>query len=119
MKLNPRFGSGIAGAAAGVLNGLLGTGGGTVLIPLLTRLAEPEESEVFPTSVAVILPVCLVSLAVSPWPEALSWAAVLPYLVGSAAGGLLAGTVGRKLPLPWIHRIFGGLLLMGGVRALC
>ena len=109
----------IAGMAAGAVNGLLGAGGGMVLVPLLTMLTDLEEDAVFPCSVSIILPICLVSLGFSLWQTGADWRMALPYLAGSAAGGLLAGLLGRRLPVKWLHRILGGLILWGGVRYLC
>lgn len=110
------WGSGLAGACAGAVCGLLGAGGGMVLVPLLTRLSGLEEEAVFPASVSIILPVCLVSLAAAPAP--LPWQTAFPYLLGSSAGGILAGLLGKKIPVLWLHRGLGLLILWGGVRYL-
>ena len=112
------LGAGIAGFGAGTLNGLFGAGGGMVLVPLLCRFADLEEDQVFPASVCIILPVCIVSIATNAINHPLPLSDALPYLLGSAAGGVLAGTVGRRVPTLWLHRIFGVLLLWGGVRYL-
>ena len=53
-----------AGSLAGIVNGLLGAGGGMVLVPLLSGLAKLDEEQIFPTSVAIILPISIVSLVV-------------------------------------------------------
>jgi len=119
VKKTKYLGTVLAGAAAGAVNGLLGAGGGMVLVPLLTALTSVEDDEVFPTSVSIILPICLVSLAFSLVHTDGNWRAALPYLAGSTAGGLLAGFFGRRIPTKWLHRILGGLLLWGGVRYLC
>lgn len=89
-----------------------------VLVPLLTALTDLEEQEVFSTSLAVILPICLVSLTATALTRGIPWQAALPYLPGSALGGLLAGLWGRKIPALWLHRVLGGLILWGGVRYL-
>ncbi len=109
----------LAGAAAGAVNGLFGAGGGMVLVPLLTLCTDLEEDEVFPASVSVILPVCLVSLGAMALGGPLPWGEALPYLIGSAAGGVLVGLFGRKIPTVWLHRGLGLLILWGGVRYLC
>lgn len=119
MIRNKWLGIGIAGLCAGIVNGLLGAGGGMVLVPLLTWLTDLEDAEVFPTSVSIILPICLVSLAFSWQDGALSWKEMLPYLLGSAGGGIIAGIWGRKIPVKWLHRGLGLLILWGGVRYLC
>lgn len=118
MRLSKKVGTLVAGIAAGAVNGLFGAGGGMVLVPLLTSLAGFDEEQVFPSSVAIILPLCLVSIAVTAVHTPLPWLQALPYLLGSAAGGLLAGGLGKRIPIQWLHRIFGGLILMGGLRYL-
>ena len=83
---------------AGVANGLFGAGGGMVLVPALQKLTDVEEESLFPTSVAVILPLCLVSLTVYGLRGDLPWQTAWPYLVGSGLGGLAAGIFGRRIP---------------------
>ncbi len=119
MKLKKYLGSGLAGVGAGIVNGLFGAGGGMVLVPLLTWLTDLEDEEVFPASVSIILPICLVSLSITFRADALSWGVVLPYLTGSAAGGILAGLLGKKIPTLWLHRLLGLFILWGGIRYLC
>ncbi len=109
----------LAGACAGAVNGLFGAGGGMVLVPLLTLLTTLDEEEIFPASVSIILPLCLVSLAVTALGIPIPWGQSAPYLIGSAAGGLAAGLWGRKIPVKWLHRGLGILILWGGVRYLC
>lgn len=108
----------LAGAAAGTVNGLLGAGGGMVLIPLLALLTDLKEEEIFPASVAVIAPICLVSLAVTAVWGTVAWKASLPYLLGGAIGGVAVGIWGRKIPVKWLHRCLGLLILWGGIRQL-
>ena len=119
MKLKKKLGGILAGLGAGTVNGLFGAGGGMVLVPLLTWLTDLEDSEVFPASVSIILPVCFVSLALTVKDSSLTWQQVLPYLAGSAAGGILAGVFGKRIPTLWLHRALGLLILWGGVRYLC
>ncbi len=105
----------LAGLGAGLVTGLLGAGGGMVLVPLLTLLTNLKEDEIFPASIAIILPVCLVSLWMG---GRLEVRAALPYLLGSAAGGVFAGIWGRRIPAKWLHRGLGVLILWGGIRYL-
>ncbi len=117
MKKTQYSGAILAGGAAGVVNGLFGAGGGMVLVPLLCMLTDLEDQQVFPASVCIILPACLVSLSMRFDSGALSgnhpW-----YLLGSALGGILAGFLARKIPTLWLHRALGVLILWGGIRYL-
>lgn len=112
------FRSGLAGAAAGAVNGLFGAGGGMILVPLLSRNAGFREREIFSCSVLIILPMCLVSLGIGS-KGVLPWAQAWPFLVGGIPGGLLAALAGKRIPLVWLHRFLGGMILYGGIRYLC
>ncbi len=108
-----------AGAAAGTVAGLFGAGGGLVLVPLLTLLTQIEEDSIFSTSLAIMLPICIVTLTVTALHTGLPFSASLPYLLGGAAGGAAAGIWGRRIPAVWLHRGLGILILWGGIRYLC
>ena len=107
----------IAGATAGAVNGLFGAGGGLVLVPMLGKKVGLSEQERFPASIAIIAPVCITSLLISGKWE-ISFTELLPYLLGSAIGGVASGIWGRKIPTVWLHRFLGGIILWGGIRFL-
>ena len=109
----------LAGIGAGAVNGLFGAGGGMILVPLLSMLTTMEEDSIFPSSISIILPICLVSLSVTAFTGEIAWAQAFPYLIGSAIGGVLAGIWGKKIPVKWLHRGLGLLILWGGIRYLC
>jgi len=108
-----------AGLAAGCVTGLFGGGGGMVLVPLLGLLTTLEEEAVFPASISIILPVCLTCLTLTVRDGSFSWSMAIPYLLGSGLGGILAGKWSRKIPVLWLHRGLGVLILWGGYRYLC
>lgn len=114
-----QLGAAAAGLAAGIVNGIFGGAGGMVLIPALQWLTDVEEDALFPMSVSVMLPVCVLSLVLSAGVSALPWAEAMPYLIGSVLGGLCVGWLGRKIPTVWLHRFFGIMILWGGIRYLC
>ena len=109
------WGAAMAGLAAGAVNGLFGAGGGMVLVPLLGWLTDLEDDEIFASSLSIILPVCIVSLLSSP---TITWHDALPWLPGSALGGVLAGIWGKKIPVKWLHRVLGLFIIWGGLRYL-
>ncbi len=108
----------LAGAAAGAVNGLFGAGGGMLLVPILSGSPELEREGLFPSSVAIILPICVTSLLVSGGGQ-IPWTQAWPYLLGGIPGGLAAVLWGKRIPVKWLHRILGCLILYGGVRYLC
>ena len=108
----------VAGALAGVANGLFGAGGGLFLVPLLIGWIGLEEKQGFATSVAVILPLSAVSFVIFLLRGGNIWGEALPYVVGGIGGGLLSAKLFQKIPAVWLHRIFGVLILYGAVRSL-
>lgn len=113
-----QFGAALAGLLAGIVNGIFGGAGGMILIPTLQMLTDIQEDALFPMSVSVMLPVSLLSLWLTSRTTSLPWAEALPYLLGSVAGGVLVGLMGRRIPTVWLHRIFGIMILWGGIRYL-
>lgn len=77
----------ITGALAGVANGLFGSGGGLFLVPLFVSWLHMEQKKAFATSVAVILPLSVASLAVFLLKGGMDWGLAWPYLLGGVAGG--------------------------------
>lgn len=108
----------LSGALAGTVNGLFGTGGGILLVPLLLRVHKLPAQKAFATSLAIILPLSAVTLFVYLRQTPLDWQAALPYLLGGAAGGFAAGKWLKRLPVVWLRRLFGALLIVAGVRAV-
>ena len=108
----------LCGALAGAANGFFGGGGGSVLVPLLTGWCGMDQRRAFATSVAIILPLCVLSSAVYLLRGALAWQAALPYLLGGLAGGFLGGKLFRRVRMDWLRRVFALLILYGGVKSL-
>ena len=108
----------VAGALAGIVNGLFGGGGGIPLLVLLTKWAKLEEKDAFATCVAVILPLCVVSAAVWFLRGGFALSHALPYLAGGLVGGVVGGRLFRDVPNVWLRRIFALFLLYGAWRYL-
>ena len=107
----------LGSSAVGLLNGLLGAGGGMILVPLLEKLGVKGTNS-HATSLAVIVPLSAVS-AFLYWRE--GWLRLdqgLPLLLPGLAGGVLGGLLMGKIKLGWLKAAFGVLLLWGGIRNL-
>ena len=109
----------LAGFLAGCISGLFGAGGGMILVPFLSASKTLRDDEMFPSSVAIILPICILTLLTTAKNAPLPWLEALPYLFGSAVGGTLAGVFGKQIPATLLHRLLGILILWGGVKQFC
>ena len=93
--MNQKAKLGVSGAAAGLVNGLFGGGGGMVMAPLLTGWCGLEQLR-----------------------GGFDWLAALPYLIGGGIGGALGGLLFRKVSAGALRKLFALFLLYGGVRYL-
>ena len=102
--LKKKWRAGAAGAAAGIVNGLFGAGGGMLLVPLLSAWC------------GVMAPLCLVSLGIYALHGTLEAGESLPYLIGGIFGGAAGALLLRRIPVRLLHALFGLLILWGGLR---
>lgn len=86
------------------------------MVPLLTGVCGLDQRKAFATSVAVILPLCVLSAGVYLLRGGLDLMAALPYLAGGLVGGYLGGKLFKGVRIDWLKRGFGLLLIYGGVR---
>ena len=107
-----------AGAAAGMVTGLFGGGGGMVLLPVLTKWGGVTQRGAFATCIAAIYPMCIVSAAVYYLRVRPELTMLLPCLLGGTVGGMVAGFTFEKVPVRVLKLIFGVFLLYGAVRYL-
>ena len=108
----------IAGLAAGLSNGFFGAGGGMLLVPIFTRLAKIDDRRTYASSIAVILPLSVVSAVVYYLKNSLDFKLAAPYLIGGLAGGFLGGLLFKRIPTAFLRRAFALLVVYGGVRFL-
>lgn len=108
----------ITGFAAGTVTGILGSGGGIILVPLLTAFCKEDEERVFPCSLGIMLPICLCSLFIQGRMVAVPFQEALPYLLGGLIGGILSAIAAKRISPVWLHRLFGCILLWSGFRCL-
>ena len=116
MKKHNLAGPILAGFGAGAVNGLFGIGGGMILIPLLSLLTDWEDEKIFASSLSIILPICLVTFTTTALTGPIAWQESVPYLIGSALGGVLAGFWGKHIPVQLLHKTLGLLIIWGGIR---
>lgn len=103
------------GVAVGLLNGLLGAGGGMVTVPMLEALgARGKKSHA--TSLAVILPLSLVSAGIYWYRGWLSPMDALPFLPGGLIGAFAGGWLLGRVRTGWVKLAFGILLVWAGWR---
>ena len=67
---------------------------------------------------AIILPLSVASFVIFCLGGGRVFREALPYLVGGTIGGLLSARLFKHIPAVWLHRLFGLLILYGGIKAV-
>ena len=104
-------------AFTGVINSLLGAGGGMITVPLLKKTGF-DQKNAQANAIAVILPITLLSSAVYLYNGYVNITDALPYIPGGLLGALIGTKLLNKLSNKWLKRIFGGFMLWAGLRLL-
>lgn len=110
----------IAGAVAGLVNGLLGAGGGIIITWFLDRKMDSEnKNDIFANAVATILPISVLSLVLyiaNGYIRLNSdfYSLLLPALIGGTLGAYLLTKIKFKI----VKVLFAVLVIISGVSMI-
>lgn len=100
---------------AGGINGFVGTGGGILLVFVLSVVLKVDKKDAFATSLCITVPISAIALfnyfrqgSVDISVFSQSWLPVL-------SGGILGAFLVDRLKLSWLNGIFGALIVYSGV----
>ncbi len=106
----------LIGGFAGLINGLLGSGGGVIVVPALERIKHLDEHKSHATAIAVILPITVVSSIIYLLKGDPVWDATFKVGVGAIIGGFIGAKTLRKLSGPTLRKIFGIVMIVTAIR---
>ncbi len=107
----------IFGFFAGIISGIVGSGGGIILIPFFEKQGlSSKESHITTLSVILVITAITITLRLTSSKDAISYA--LPYLLPSILGGLLGSFAIKNIKVPILKKVFAVVLVFSGVRML-
>ncbi len=109
--------SSLIGLLAGMLNGLLGSSGGMIIVPMLSRLGL-EKDKAHATSVCIVLPLCIFSSCIYFFSGRISVMDVSPYLLWGLIGALIGSYLLTRIHPVFLKRVFGIVVLWGSYRMI-
>jgi uncharacterized membrane protein YfcA len=105
------------GVVTGIANGLFGSGGGIIAVPMLQKTGISVKKS-HAASIAVTLPLSVVSAVFYSMKGTFQWkdaVVLIPFgLIGAVIGGFLIKKISNKM----LRRIFGIILILAGGRML-
>ncbi len=106
------------GMAAGIANGLFGSGGGTIAVPAMVYLLGEEEHDAHATALLIILPLTLVSSYFYLSNNFVDWNITWKTMVGGVAGGIVGASLLNRCPSGVLRKIFGTFMIAAAVRMI-
>ena len=109
---------GIIGLITGFVNGFIGIGGGTILIPAMVVWLGEEQHTAHGSSLAIILPTAIVSTYIYNLNNHLDWGLTWKIISTGIIGGYLGARLMEKIPAPRLKQIFGIFMMIAGLRMI-
>ena len=107
----------VSGLAIGVVNGLLGAGGGMLAVPLLKKMGLKQKLA-HANAVAVILPISILSAILYLCKDYVNLSDAVPFIPTGILGAVMGTYFLKKISPLWLKRIFGFFMIYAGLRLL-
>ena len=107
----------LIGSLLGFLAGL-GTGGGSLLILWLTCVLELEPTTARSITLLFFLPTAIITCLFRWRQGTLQWRIILPGILSGSLTAALATWFSRQIDTQMLQKLFGGLLLIVGIKEL-
>jgi uncharacterized membrane protein YfcA len=106
------------GGGGGLLSGLLGIGGGTVMVPLIVLLARIGQRQAHAISLGAMIPIAIMALAIYGVAGKVDVAAAAALTAGSVFGARRGADVLARIPARTLKAAFGAFLLLAALSLL-
>jgi uncharacterized membrane protein YfcA len=109
---------GIIGLCTGLLNGLFGAGGGSVVVPAMEKFLGIEEKEAHASAILVILVMSAVSSFIYVRQGFFDTKLWLYTSIGGIVGGMVGAKLLAKVPKRWLKIGFGVVIFVTAVKLI-
>lgn len=108
----------LIGLSTGLLNGLFGAGGGSVLVPLMEKFLEFPPHTAHATAIPVILIMSVISSFFYLRRGFFDFNIWLFVSLGGLLGGLIGAKLLKKVPKKWLKIGFGFVICITAVKMI-
>lgn len=117
MKTNRFFKVYIPSVFLGLINGMLGSGGGMIAVPML-KSQGLSQREAQANAIAIIIPVSVVSIVAYALSGNFPVMQTIPYAAAGLLGTLLGTFLLQKLKNKFLSKTFAVFMIYAGIRLL-
>lgn len=106
----------LIGVVTGFVNGLFGSGGGTIVVPAMVFLLGIKDQKAHATAIAVILPLSIISSFIYFQNSLVDCGLTLKVSIGGVIGGLIGAKVLTRFSAKTLRKIFGTSMILAAIR---
>lgn len=117
MKKKGKLFFSLLGLLTGFANGLFGSGGGIIAVPMLNS-ADIEQKKAHATSLALTLPLSVISMIFYTAKNSFDLYEALPLIPFGLIGAVIGSIFLKKIPVKPLKIIFGAFLIIAGGRMI-
>jgi len=104
------------GFITGVINGLFGSGGGTIIVPAMVFLLGIEDHKAHATAISIIFPLSLISTVIYFKNGIIDYEAALLVTIGGVVGSFIGAKLLNKIPSNILRKVFGVFMIIAAIR---
>src|SRR6185295_14538162 len=108
----------IIGLIGGVSSGLFGIGGGIVMVPAMVYFLNLNIKTAVGTSLIVIIPTAITGSYKHFQLGNIDWRVAAALVPLAMVGGFVGAVLTQALPAVTLKKMFGGIMIVAGVRLL-
>lgn len=108
----------VIGLVGGMASGLFGIGGGIVMVPAMTYFLNTNIKTAIGTSLIVIIPTAITGSFKHHHLGNIDWRMAASLLPMAMIGGFAGAALTQALPAVTLKKMFGGLMILAGLRLL-
>ncbi len=108
----------LIGLASGLLNGLFGAGGGSVVVPAMEKFLDMDEKKSHATAIAIVFLFSIVSMIFYLSKGYFDINLWIPVTTGGVVGGIVGARMLSKIPKRWLKIIFGTVIVITAIKMI-
>lgn len=106
------------GLIAGFINGIFGSGGGTIIVPAMVFLIGIEDYKAHATAISIILPLSIISTIIYFFHSTIPLSIATKVMIGGFAGSYIGAKILNKVPTNVLRKIFGSVIVYTAIRMI-
>ena len=106
----------LVGIISGFINGIFGSGGGTLLVPSLNNILKVEEHQSHATALGIVVFLTTSSSVVYISKGTYDLSVTYKVAIGSIIGGIIGAKLLNRFTGKHLRLMFGGIMIIAAIR---